>query len=141
MSKWNGKYILFFGALLGLLRIVFYFIVLKFKFDPGYTIDIIFVIYLTLWPLLLKPRKVYSVIYILFANLLIVAVSILVNDFFKIFYSHPKLNPDFFSVRGLVALSIFNLILISSACYFTIQSFFKSKWKHSSTSDFESIGQ
>ena len=140
MNKITIKIFIYLGLLLGLFRIIIHFVISQVRFDSWYFVDIFIFTYLCLWPLVIKLRKVYSLLNLLIINFSISAFSIVIYDSFILFYNHQFINNTFLLGRGQVALYIFVLSLLSSICYYFIQSILKNRWE-SLNIDEESIGQ
>ena len=140
MNKITIKIFIYLGLLLGLFRIIIHFVISQVRFDSWYFVDIFIFTYLCLWPLVIKLRKVYSLPNLLIINFSISTFSIVIYDSFILFYKHQFINNTFLLGRGQVALYIFVLSLLSSICYYFIQSILKNRWE-SLNIDEESIGQ
>lgn len=140
MSKITIKIFIYLGLLLGLFRIIIHFVLSQVRFDSWYFVDLFIFTYLCLWPLVIKLRKIYSLPNLLIINFSISAFSIVIYDSFILFYKHQLINNVFLLGRGQVALYIFVLSLLSSICYYFIQSILKNRWE-SLNFDEESIGQ
>jgi|SRR4030095_1096308 hypothetical protein len=130
MDKIDNKVLVYLGLLLGACRVIVHLAAVKLKFDPGHFVDIFIFVYSYIWLLAKKPKHVYSILYLLFVNFIIAAISIFIYDSFVLIYRQPVINSDFFLRRSVVALNVFELSLLSSVFYYLTQSIFKKKWEN-----------
>ncbi len=139
MNRVPWKTVILFGLLLGIIRILMYYAVLRLKFSPGYLMDILFVVYMPICLLLLTPKKIYSLLHLILISILAGAISIIVYQSFLTFRGHPIFNEAYLLSRGIAAVSVLFLSILAAILYYFIQSIFKNKWETPSI-DIESIG-